>query len=420
MYRATLRNGILVAIPILTLIQIKLSSYIIFDGPRLTSIFQTDQRMESMLLKTCKDIPGNAIQKEFRSMDYLKHSIPPESMLNKECVEAFDKSTHERYTILEEQICRHRFIFVSGMHFSGTSTLNYLLQHNKLVIGHSKTGAPEDEGMWLQNEYKQDVAFGGPCLFELHDDAYLDGFAATTNTRRCIFSQWAKYWDDMSVPILIEKSPPTITQIGFREKLFPAVSSHVITVRHPLYTCFWKFIKELDHDQDVIQKSLLKQKLVLALEAWLKTHEHLINDSLKNLRQSTKTAIFMVEDLFLKKDAIEMIQNIPQILFPELYPFHDNSSKELDANHRRLEFRGELTDIIQEFDPTRITSWMDDWNEKMVRQNLLSKWNLLSSLEKYEGKINKFGYSLLDVSDFNPKTFKLAFSLDENHLYHNA
>jgi len=254
----------------------------------------------------------------------------------------------------------------------------------------------------------------------LRGDAFLRATSANDHKRQCIFSQWAKYWENMTVPLLIEKSPPTIIQLGFREALFPGVSSNVIAVRHPLYPCFWKFVKNLDWRQGSKEMIGIQQKLTMALEAWLQTHEFLIDTSLKGLKKSTQTAIFMVEDFFYKKDAIDTILNIPEIFFPELKVNYPKKLKTQDMHRRRLEFRGEGNNAIKEFNPARIKSWMIEWDEKMIEKDLLSTWNLLGILKSYENRVNKFGYSLLHVSRIDPYAFHEAFSLNENHIFQES
>jgi len=92
-------------------------------------------------------------------MDYLTQNLPDRSMLNTDCVKALRESIgDDEYSILEEQICRHRFLFMSGMHYSGmhysgTSITHYMIQLHEQISGFRNTGVRKDEGRLLQNIY---------------------------------------------------------------------------------------------------------------------------------------------------------------------------------------------------------------------------------------------------------------------------
>lgn len=348
----------------------------------------------------CKALNNKAIQKEFRSIDYLTQNIPDQSMLNTDCVKALRESIGvDNYSILEEQICRHRFLFISGMHYSGTSVTKYLIQFHEQVSGHNKTGVNEDEGQLLQNEYPQANKLGGQCKFELNDTAYFTKDMVTSNGRRCIFSQWSKYWD-LSQPLLLEKSPPTITQLGYRESLFPGVTSNLIIVRHPLYPCFWHFNRRKRGLHDDLTTQILRD----ALDVWLKTHTYLITESLLSLSSHTPNAIIMAEDFLSKDDAPEKLLELPSLLFPKLFVSRKDSGRNLELRRNK-------------FDPMVINGWMADWDMTKKAPRFLYEEKILPILEMYEERCNLFGYSLLDVSKFNHTIFRDVFSLDSNNLY---
>ncbi|MDX6495571.1 MAG: hypothetical protein QOE17_1557, partial [Gaiellales bacterium] len=59
----------------------------------------------------------------------------------------------------------HRFVFVTGLHRSGTSLLARCIAQHPQVSAFSGTGVPEDEGQLLQGVYLPGHADGGPGRF---------------------------------------------------------------------------------------------------------------------------------------------------------------------------------------------------------------------------------------------------------------
>lgn len=128
----------------------------------------------------------------------------------------------------------NKFIFIVGLHRSGTSLIHRILRSHPEISGFENTDAPEDEGQHLQTVYPPAKAFGGPGSFALHPDAYMDEThaLATPENASELFQQWSKYWDTNS-QYLIEKSPPSIIRMRFLQQLFPN-SYFLIIYRHPL------------------------------------------------------------------------------------------------------------------------------------------------------------------------------------------
>ena len=64
----------------------------------------------------------------------------------------------------EINIDQHRYIFVCGLHRSGTSVLFRSLRDHPEVSGFQGTASPEDEGMHLQTVYLPSGRYGGARL----------------------------------------------------------------------------------------------------------------------------------------------------------------------------------------------------------------------------------------------------------------
>jgi hypothetical protein len=126
------------------------------------------------------------------------------------------------------------FIFLAGLHRSGTSLLHEIVREHPGISGFSGTGVPEDEGQHLQSVYKPAIAFGGPGKFVFDRNSYMDESHPLANQQSAneIFMQWSKYFD-LSCNYLVEKSPPNIIRTRFLQKLFPN-SKFIVILRHPL------------------------------------------------------------------------------------------------------------------------------------------------------------------------------------------
>ena len=86
----------------------------------------------------------------------------------------------------------HRFVFVGGLHRSGTTLLARCLAEHPEVSGFSGTRAPEDEGQHLQNVYQPGRAHGGPGRFGFDPEAHLTETSALVSdaSRARLLEQW--------------------------------------------------------------------------------------------------------------------------------------------------------------------------------------------------------------------------------------
>lgn len=128
----------------------------------------------------------------------------------------------------------HEFVFVGGLHRSGTSPFAATLARHPEVSGLSSTGVKEDEGQHLQDVLPAARVHGGAGRFALDPGAHLteDSPLATEANAERLAVQWAPYWD-LARPFLMEKSPPTIMRTRLLQALFPR-ARFVIMVRHPV------------------------------------------------------------------------------------------------------------------------------------------------------------------------------------------
>ena len=130
----------------------------------------------------------------------------------------------------------YRFIFLGGLHRSGTTPLFYLLRDHPSVSGFrfSQGAEKEHEGQFHQTVYPTTYKTGGPGCFCLNDEAYFDEKSRLVNRANAerLFSEWSTHWD-LSKAYLLEKSPPNLIRTRFLQRLFPN-AYFVMIVRHPV------------------------------------------------------------------------------------------------------------------------------------------------------------------------------------------
>lgn len=133
---------------------------------------------------------------------------------------------------------QHHFIFIAGLHRSGTSLLHQIFRSHPSISGFWKTGVSEDEGQHLQTVFPPAKQFGGPGRFGFNPESFMDEHhpLATPYNAKRLFLEWGQHWD-LSKPYLLEKSPPNIVRTRFLQCLFQDCS-FVVILRHPIAVAY--------------------------------------------------------------------------------------------------------------------------------------------------------------------------------------
>jgi len=127
-----------------------------------------------------------------------------------------------------------RFVFIAGLHRSGTSILHRLLREHPDTSGFANTRVPEDEGQFLQTVFARDTEFGGPGRMAFDPGAHLTESAPALNqvNREKLIREWGPYYD-LSKKVLLEKTPSNLIRSRFLQAMFPG-SRFIFIVRHPI------------------------------------------------------------------------------------------------------------------------------------------------------------------------------------------
>jgi hypothetical protein len=242
----------------------------------------------------------------------------------------------------------HRFVFLAGLHRSGTTLLARLLAAQPEVSGFSGTGVDEDEGQHLQTVYPAAKVWGGPGRFGFAPEAHFTEEQASEEKARRLFEEWSPHWD-LARPVLLEKSPPNLLKTRYLQALFPN-SAFVVVVRHPiavsLATAKWRRTRRLGR----------------LVEHWLRCHEIFEADK----PQLERVHVIRYEDLVREPDAV--LRGVFEFL--QLDPIPPSKPVETGADERYFaQWRGLKRD-------PRMHAYLD----------LVALW--------YERRVRRYGYSL--------------------------
>ncbi|WP_212611918.1 sulfotransferase family protein [Sphingomonas baiyangensis] len=148
-----------------------------------------------------------------------------------------------------------RYVFVGGLHRSGTSLVASLIAAAPGVAAIASAPVPEQEGVYLQGAIPHTARHGIPGSFALDPAQHLTEASACNRheVAQRIAAEWAPWFVPADAPLRVEKSPVNLLRARLYQQLFPT-SLFVFVVRHPLAvaraTAKWSVSDEaalLDH-----------------------------------------------------------------------------------------------------------------------------------------------------------------------------
>src|ERR1700733_15759578 len=96
----------------------------------------------------------------------------------------------------------HHFVFLGGLHRSGTTLLFRMLREHPAISGFANNQdanewlALEDEGQFLQSVYPPAIVWGGPGRFAFSPGAHMTEESAllTPENKAKLATEWSHYW----------------------------------------------------------------------------------------------------------------------------------------------------------------------------------------------------------------------------------
>ena len=264
-------------------------------------------------------------------------------------------------------MAKHKFIFICGLHRSGTTLVHRILKNHPYISGLNDNGNIRDEeGQHHQTVYPCDEYFGilknygalfgkyripvGVGRFAFDKNAHLTETSAlaTKENGEKLFQDWSKHWD-LAKPFLIEKSPPNIIMARFLQKIFPN-SYFIVITRHPIATSL------------ASKKWKIFETLPTLIRHWLEAHK-IYNEDKSHIKNVLE---FRYEDFVCSpKEHLERIYKFLNIPYVE--------PKDIQ--------------IIRKIN----NKYYKTWNS--LRYSLFKSY----IIRKYEKEINKFNYSFYDL-----------------------
>ena len=127
----------------------------------------------------------------------------------------------------------HRYVFVGGLHRSGTSLTARLIAALPGVAAITDAPVPENEGVYLQGAIPHHARSGMPMHFATDPAQHLteDHPLNRLETRQRLAADWDP-WFAPGARWRVEKSPVNLTRMRLLQQLFP-MAHFVVVLRHP-------------------------------------------------------------------------------------------------------------------------------------------------------------------------------------------
>lgn len=267
------------------------------------------------------------------------------------------------------------FIFVGGMHRSGTTLLASSIAAASGVSGFSGTSARMNEGQFLQETYLPGYEMGGVPAWALDPRSHMTEADASRQAADELWNNWAPYWD-LNASHLLEKTPLNLTKTRYLQALFPQ-SMFVIIMRHPITQA----LAVMKWQTTIREK--LGYRFQDLIENWVVAHENFAAD------QQHLESCHVIKYEELTRNPLQVAHNL-------------SASLGLDLDTR----------VFDEFDASKANAYAERWVKRRGRgvapsspaplahiTSWLLKREEAAIYSRFEDRVNAFGYTLTDVHD---------------------
>lgn len=138
----------------------------------------------------------------------------------------------DNYQLVGRGGVSHRYLFVGGLHRSGTSLVARMVAGLPGVAAIAGAPVPENEGAYLQGGIAHDALSGRPMHFATDPAQHMTEAHPLNRleTRLRIEADWAPWFGPGAWRV--EKSPVNLTRMRLMQQLFP-LAQFVVVMRHP-------------------------------------------------------------------------------------------------------------------------------------------------------------------------------------------
>ena len=128
---------------------------------------------------------------------------------------------------------QNRFVFVAGLHRTGTTLLARIIGSHPRVSAISHSPAPENEGCYLQGAIPHTALHGRPGHYATAPEEHYTEVSTynTLETKERLLADW-RPWFAPDKRWWMEKSPVNLTRMRLYQQLFPT-SQFIVILRHP-------------------------------------------------------------------------------------------------------------------------------------------------------------------------------------------
>jgi Sulfotransferase family len=269
-----------------------------------------------------------------------------------------------------------RYVFICGLHRSGTSLLGRNIARMENCTGFKDTGVIEDEGQFLQDVYPIGKIYGGPGRFGFDPRAHLTETSPLLTPENTVKlkQSWERYWD-ATKNIRVEKTPGNLLKARFLQAAFRG-AHFVVIRRHP------------------VAVSMANQRWEVSLaplhnlfEHWLHCHALFEGDRkyLKRVYELRYEDYVENQDKYHKEIAAFIGAQVPE---PPKDDTYRHATQWRNPTGLRVPENG-----MEKASPIYNQKYLDRWHKLLTKSPFRVYYRYLA--RKYECKFSQYGYSLI-------------------------